>query len=192
MSHRSLSGRLPATPEQLDDAPAGLYRVRTRSTTSGLHWPVATGTSLDNCPSQRSVCAEDGTPTRAKRLSKTMKVSERETGACGCADPGSSAGTHCCCGAESLLYAIARKHTMSILNRIGHGPGTRFRDLEQSLHISSSTLAETLEDLVLAGLVSRAVLPDRPPRTEYQLTAAGRALVDRFRPLLEVVRASVT
>ncbi len=119
------------------------------------------------------------------------KVADRERGACGCADTTTAKPSSCCCGQARLLYAIGRRYTVPILNRIGHGSSVRFRELQRALDLSSSTLAEALADLTAAGLILREVLPGRPPHTEYRLTRAGRVLVDRLRPMLERVRSSV-
>lgn len=111
-------------------------------------------------------------------------------GVCGCAEDRSAAAGQCCCGVSDLVHAIGRKYAMSIVNRIGCGPGVRFTDIQHALAISSSTLAETLDDLVHVGLVRRTVLPDTPPATEYTLTAAGKLLREQFRPLLDRARTT--
>ncbi|MBA3444529.1 MAG: helix-turn-helix transcriptional regulator [Gemmatimonadales bacterium] len=76
---------------------------------------------------------------------------------------------------------------MPVVNRIGRG-GARFSDLQLALAVSSSTLADTLQELETVGLVDRVVFPGRPPGSSYFLTAAGRALRRRFRPFLEAIR----
>jgi len=111
-------------------------------------------------------------------------------GGCGCAEHGTEAAGQCCCGVNDLVHAIGRKYAMSILNRIGSSSGARFTDLQHTLAVSSSTLAETLDDLVRVGLVLRTILPDTPPATEYTLTAAGKVLRERFRPLLDRARTA--
>lgn len=115
---------------------------------------------------------------------------EPSAGVCGCAEPSAGAAGHCCCGVTDLVHAIGRKYAMSIVNRIGSCQRTRFTDLQHVLGVSSSTLAETLDDLVRVGLVHRSVFPDTPPATEYTLTPAGSVLRERFRPLLDRARAA--
>ncbi|MBA3495994.1 MAG: helix-turn-helix transcriptional regulator [Gemmatimonadales bacterium] len=117
-----------------------------------------------------------------------MPNTAEENGACGCAEPGTRQPTHCCCAVDDLVRAIGRKHTMSILNRIGLGADAHFTDIQRALDLSSSTLAHSLDELSRMGLVHRLVIPARPPCTTYSLTPAGRVLVDRFRPLLDRVR----
>lgn len=109
-------------------------------------------------------------------------------GGCGCADPGTAAEERCYCRVDDLVHAIGRKYGLPVLNRIGGVRAARFTDLQRSLDVSSSTLSETLDDLVRTGLVRRVVLEDHPPATEYTLTSAGEALRNRLRPLLERVR----
>lgn len=108
-------------------------------------------------------------------------------GGCGCAAPSAAAGEGCYCAVDDLVHAISRKYGLPVLVRIGDGTA-RFTGLQRALRVSSSTLSETLDDLIRVGLVHRAVLDDRPPSTEYALTAAGTALRRRLRPLLEHVR----
>lgn len=115
-----------------------------------------------------------------------MNSAARET-TCGCAELRSPAAERCCCGVDDLVHVIGRKYAMPILNRVGRGEA-HFTELQRALRVSSSTLSETLEDLVRLGLVQRFVLDGYPPRTRYTLTTAGSALRDRLRPLLEKVR----
>ncbi|MBA2458003.1 MAG: helix-turn-helix transcriptional regulator [Gemmatimonadales bacterium] len=119
-------------------------------------------------------------------------MTDRDSGACGCAEASAARSASCCCGQATLLHAIGRRYTMPVLNRIGNRSPVRFRELQRSLRLSSSTLAETLDDLSAAGLIIREVVPDRPPHAEYRLTAAGKALVDRFRPMLDRIRAAMS
>lgn len=76
---------------------------------------------------------------------------------------------------------------MPLLERIGRGGTSRFNELQRELGASSSTLAETLEELIRVRLVDRREAPGGTP--EYVLTSAGRALRQRLRPLLERVRS---
>lgn len=108
-------------------------------------------------------------------------------GGCGCAAPTTAAVDQCYCSVDDLVHVIGRKYTLPVLVRIGGGTA-RFTGLQRALGVSSSTLSETLDDLVRIGLVRRTVLEDRPPTTEYALTEAGKALREHLRPLLERVR----
>lgn len=54
----------------------------------------------------------------------------------------------------------------------------RFGDLEQSLKgISSRTLTQKLETLVIDALVTRTEFNEKPPRVEYSLTPKGTDLL---------------
>lgn len=53
----------------------------------------------------------------------------------------------------------------------------RFDDLVRDLGISRNLLTTRLADLVAGGVVQRVRYSERPPRYEYDLTAAGRELV---------------
>jgi len=118
---------------------------------------------------------------------RTTTARRTAPGDCGCGEP--DVATGCCCGVDDLVHVIGRKYAMSVLERIGRSGTSHFNDLQRALGMSSSTLAATLGDLVRVGLVERAVVEDRPPTTEYDLTPAGRALRGRLRPLLERIRS---
>lgn len=118
-------------------------------------------------------------------MTRTLKET---AGECGCAESSSAAADRCCCSVDDLVHVIGRKYTMSIVNRVGLERTAHFADLQRSLGISSSTLAETLDDLIRVGLVRRSVVDSYPPGTEYSLTEAGQALRERLRPLLDRVR----
>ena len=51
--------------------------------------------------------------------------------------------------------------------------------------VSQKTLTRTLRELQATGLVSREVFAEVPPRVEYRLTRAGRALMPVFISLHE-------
>ena len=60
---------------------------------------------------------------------------------------------------------------------------TNFSDFIKQLPISHKVLAENLKAMEADGLITRTVVPDTPPRTEYRLTDAGQSMV----PLLRAV-----
>ena len=57
---------------------------------------------------------------------------------------------------------------------------TRFYEFEASLNIAPNMLTRRLNELVENGLLERKQYSSKPPRYEYQLTAAGRD----FRPVI--------
>jgi len=52
----------------------------------------------------------------------------------------------------------------------------RFQDLQDMLGLSPNTLSNRLKKLENAGIVTRRAYSSNPPRSEYVLTDAGRAL----------------
>jgi DNA-binding HxlR family transcriptional regulator len=52
----------------------------------------------------------------------------------------------------------------------------RFADIQAALSVSTNTLADRLRLLVQAGVFSKALYQDNPPRHAYALTEKGRAL----------------
>ena len=71
---------------------------------------------------------------------------------------------------------LERRWTVSII-WASHSGAVRFGEFAQSLGpIPPATLATRLVELEDAGVLERALVPGRPPRTEYRLTERGRAL----------------
>ena len=60
---------------------------------------------------------------------------------------------------------------------------TNFSDFVRQLPISNKVLAENLRAMEADGLITRTVVDDTPPRTEYRLTETGRSMV----PILRTV-----
>lgn len=52
----------------------------------------------------------------------------------------------------------------------------RFQDLQDVLGLSPNTLSGRLKKLEAAGIILRRQYSTNPPRSEYELTEAGRAL----------------
>jgi DNA-binding HxlR family transcriptional regulator len=83
----------------------------------------------------------------------------------------------CLCPATPLAKLIGRRYTLGLLSLIANRGTVRFSELRSRLgFVSSSTVAARLSDLEEAGLISRRVFPETPPRVEYSLTARGREL----------------
>ncbi len=81
---------------------------------------------------------------------------------------------------------LGRRWMLAILWASAEEGAVRFNEFKQALEgIPPRTLALRLVELENAGVLERRVIADtRPPRVEYQLTAAGRrlgALVDAMR-----------
>jgi DNA-binding HxlR family transcriptional regulator len=71
---------------------------------------------------------------------------------------------------------LERRWTVSII-WASHAGALRFNEFMQSLgSIPPATLTTRLTELERAGILQRATIDSRPPRTEYRLTARGREL----------------
>ena len=81
------------------------------------------------------------------------------------------------CPIARSLDIIGERWTLLILRDfVLHGP-RRFQDLQESLAgISPNTLSARLKTLLDAGVISRRLYEQHPPRAEYVLTARGEAL----------------
>ena len=79
---------------------------------------------------------------------------------------------------RKLEEVLGCKWSVSVLLAIQRGiarPGALERDIDG---ISTKVLSERLRKLTEYGLLDRTVFAEIPPRTEYALTQAGRALTD--------------
>ena len=86
---------------------------------------------------------------------------------------------------RALAALLERRWSLSVLYA-AHLGAVRFSEFQQALGaVPPATLTQRLADLEDAGLVERRVVPTRPPRTEYGLTAEGR----RLAPMLEALTA---
>lgn len=74
---------------------------------------------------------------------------------------------------RDILSQLGDKWTLMVILCLGSGP-LRFNAIQRSVvGISHRMLTVTLRKLERDGLVSRAVYPEVPPRTEYALTPLG-------------------
>jgi DNA-binding HxlR family transcriptional regulator len=80
---------------------------------------------------------------------------------------------------------LARRWTVSII-WASHDGAVRFNEFLQAVGaIPPATLTTRLTELERAGILERATIDGRPPRTEYRLTERGYEL----RGLLTALRA---
>jgi len=92
------------------------------------------------------------------------------------------------CEIEAAFAVIGGKWKAGIIWHIGK-ERPRFNQLRIPLGtISPRMLAKQLRELESDGLVTRTMYPEIPPRVEYELTDAGKALI----PILEEVTRWVT
>lgn len=82
------------------------------------------------------------------------------------------------------LALIGHKWTLLIVEDLLNGP-RRFTEIERSLGGANPKMVTArLRELESAGLVSRAIYAEVPPRVEYALTERGREL----RPTIDALR----
>jgi DNA-binding HxlR family transcriptional regulator len=88
------------------------------------------------------------------------------------------------CPVAGALEVIGEPWTLLILrDLLRHGP-RRFHDLQESLtNASPTTISSRLKRLEARGVVQRRMYGEHPPRSEYLLTARGRALGPVMREL---------
>ena len=81
------------------------------------------------------------------------------------------------CPTASLMDFLGRRHQMHILRMFGTRETLRFHEIAEELHSSPNTLSTRLNELVGAGVLSREVFAQVPPRVDYKLTAKGHDLL---------------
>lgn len=82
------------------------------------------------------------------------------------------------------LEIVGHKWTLLIVEQLLAGP-RRFTEIERALvHANPKMVTARLRELEAAGLVSRTVYAEVPPRVVYALTERGREL----RPAIEALR----
>lgn len=79
------------------------------------------------------------------------------------------------CSIAATLDVIGDRWTLLILRDAFRGI-RRFEALHRDLGIARNLLADRLARLVEHGVLEKVRYQDRPPRSEYRLTAAGRDL----------------
>jgi DNA-binding HxlR family transcriptional regulator len=92
----------------------------------------------------------------------------------------------CYCPLTGVIDTLSRKYAMQLVSIIGAHDSLRFGEIEEHLtDASSSTISKRLDEFEEAGLVSRTVYNEIPPRVEYTLTEDGYEVRERLDPLLE-------
>jgi DNA-binding HxlR family transcriptional regulator len=77
------------------------------------------------------------------------------------------------CIVTQAMDILGKKWTITILYQLLSGP-KRFCHLEADTDVSGRLLSERLKELEAAGMVTRTIYPEVPPRVEYQLTEKGK------------------
>jgi DNA-binding HxlR family transcriptional regulator len=79
------------------------------------------------------------------------------------------------CSVADTLALFGDRYSLAIVRELFYG-NHRFVDLVEYVAAPRSVLASRLSTLLDAGVVLRRQYSERPPRDEYLLTEAGRAL----------------
>lgn len=87
------------------------------------------------------------------------------------------------CGVAAAVALLGDAWTLLIVRDLASGP-RRFGELHTSTGISVRVLTDRLRTMSAAGLLTRRMYAEIPPRVEYELTEKGRgavAVVDALR-----------
>lgn len=94
-----------------------------------------------------------------------------------------------CSVASGFFNQLSRKWTMPVIHAMGLRPTVRFNELKRMIEgVSAACLSDRLGELEKAGIVSRRVYPETPPRVEYRLTGKGEELRTLLAELVEWVK----
>jgi DNA-binding HxlR family transcriptional regulator len=75
-----------------------------------------------------------------------------------------------------LAGLLERRFSISVIWASAQGV-TRFNEFVQTLEpVAPATLTARLHELERAGILSRLLIDDRPPRVEYRLTRYGQRI----------------
>jgi DNA-binding HxlR family transcriptional regulator len=96
--------------------------------------------------------------------------------------PTTTGGRPRVCGIADALGVVGDRWALLVLRELGFGVH-RFNDIQANTGAPRDTLATRLRELEEAGLISRRPYSERPPRDEYLLTDAGKALGPALREL---------
>lgn len=89
------------------------------------------------------------------------------------------------CPIRSVLTVIAAKWPMLVVYTLSDGQPKFFGELSRAIpDVSPKMLSQALKMLTDEELVTRTVIPEIPPRTQYQLTLYGQTLLDAMNPLI--------
>ena len=89
-------------------------------------------------------------------------------------------------GVEGVLRLLEGRWKPIILFHLFDGKVQRYSDLEKLIPgISQKMLAQQLRQLEAAGIVTRKLYPQVPPKVEYRLTDWGAALCPALDALLK-------
>lgn len=88
------------------------------------------------------------------------------------------------CPVRDVLDRLGDKWTTLILIALAAGPN-RFGQLRRAVpDISKRMLSQSLRNLERDGLITRHVIPSKPPGVEYRLAELGRSLLEPMAALI--------
>ncbi len=86
--------------------------------------------------------------------------------------------------ARHLAGLLERRFSISVIWASAQG-ATRFNEYVQALRpVAPATLTARLHELEEAGILTRLLVDDRPPRVEYRLTPRGERVAGAVARLL--------
>jgi DNA-binding HxlR family transcriptional regulator len=87
------------------------------------------------------------------------------------------------CPTREVIHRIGDRWTILVVGALSGG-ALRFSQIGKAVDgVSQKMLTQTLRSLERDGIVARTMYPQIPPRVEYELTEAGRTLIDPLRAL---------
>lgn len=90
------------------------------------------------------------------------------------------------CPVRNIISHFSGKWSMLILCVLSENEATRFNAIGRAIpDISPKVLTETLKSLESAGLVSRHIYAEIPPKVEYSLTPLGHSLMPHITGLIK-------
>lgn len=89
------------------------------------------------------------------------------------------------CPVRNVISRFSGKWSMLVLCVLSENDSIRFNEICKAIpDISPKVLTETLKNLESAGLVSRQLYAEIPPRVEYSLTDIGTSLMPHIENLI--------
>jgi len=87
---------------------------------------------------------------------------------------------------RQLAGLLERRFSISVIWASSQG-ASRFNEYAQALQpVAPGTLTARLTELERAGILSRVLIDDRPPRVEYRLTPRGKRIAKAVALLSDV------
>jgi DNA-binding HxlR family transcriptional regulator len=88
---------------------------------------------------------------------------------------------------RQALDLVGDRWTALIMWQLRDGP-KRFTDLQGLCGINTKTLSQRLVTIEEAGMITKEVIHEFPPRTMYSMTDRGTALLPAFNTMMEWVQ----